>query len=411
MSNYRNNHYVPQWYQKRFINNKDSNNYYYLTLNPRKIINNGHSYWKSNPLYTGPSKCFALKNLYTTYLGELENTDVEQYFFGEVDITGQKALEQIVNFNHGNFEVFHEHLNKFLHYLSLQRLRTPKGLLYLQKLINSKEQNDILYALQKLRALYCAYWAESAWCIADACDSATKFIISDHPITVYNGAFFPQSLYCRARGDPEVWFSGTHTIFPLNIDKVLILTNLCWARNPYGDPKQLRPNSVPFRDAIFDARQIQINRILTEEEVIALNFIIKQRAYKYIAGAEKEWLYPEKRISNKIWNKFQKTYLLMPDPRLIPYTTEVIIGDGKGKSTVFDAYGRTPNDLKYRKESFANEFDSSYAFKGEFSRKFGPGYRGMGYEQVKANKKKDTDNEYKFHLSLEKEYKSKLNNK
>jgi hypothetical protein len=38
----------------------------------------------------------------------------------------------------------------------------------------------------RLRNLYCAIWTECVWLLADASRSPTKFLVSDHPVTVYN---------------------------------------------------------------------------------------------------------------------------------------------------------------------------------------------------------------------------------
>jgi hypothetical protein len=189
-------------------------------------------------------------------------------------------------------------------YLSVQKLRTPKGLKYLTRFLKNQEKNYVLLAMQKLQQLYCATWSECIWAIADASQSDTKFKLSDHPVTVYNmGSKYPETKWCRNKADPEIWQSGTHTLFPLSQNRILILTNQSWVRNPYGDPMKLRPNPKPFREAIFDFTEIQTGRTLSETEVIKINYIIKKRAYRYIAAVEKEWLYPEKYIPYQNWQK------------------------------------------------------------------------------------------------------------
>jgi hypothetical protein len=44
----------------------------------------------------------------------------------------------------------------------------------------------------------------------------------------------------------------------------------------------------------------QFGRELEEDEVLRINYILKRRATRYIAAAEEEWLYPEKRVPNQI---------------------------------------------------------------------------------------------------------------
>ena len=113
-----------------------------------------------------------------------------------------------------------------LPYMSVQKLRTPKGLADLAERTKCHDQNVTLMALQRVQNMFCAVWTESVWQIADASNSPTKFIISDHPVTVYNRACPPLSKWCQGHNDPDVRLHATHTLFPLSLDKILILTNL-----------------------------------------------------------------------------------------------------------------------------------------------------------------------------------------
>jgi Protein of unknown function (DUF4238) len=142
--------------------------------------------------------------------------------------------------------------------MSVQKPRTPKGLAHLAHLTKLKSKNVVLLAMQRFQNLHCAIWAESVWAIAEAENCATKFIVSDHPVSVYNEDCFPNSVFCRGFNDPEIWRNGSHTIFPLSPTKVLILTNLSWVRNPYGNANRLRPNPNPLRTAMFKFTDIQI---------------------------------------------------------------------------------------------------------------------------------------------------------
>ncbi len=126
--------------------------------------------------------------------------------------------------------------------MSIQKLRTPKGLAQFSELVRTSDKNLVLIRMQQLRQLYCALWTECIWSIADASQSETKFILSDHPVTVYNIGCPPTSKWCLRFRDPEIAFSGTHTLFPLSLDKILILTNLSWLRNHYASPRNPRPH-------------------------------------------------------------------------------------------------------------------------------------------------------------------------
>jgi hypothetical protein len=53
--------------------------------------------------------------------------------------------------------------------------------------------------------------------------------------------------------------------------------------------------------------------MMREDEVLQINYITKRRAYRYIAAAREEWLYPERFISSDHWKKLGGGYLLMPE--------------------------------------------------------------------------------------------------
>ena len=227
-------------------------------------------------------------------------------------------------------------------YISAQKLRTPKGLGWLSGIANTSEKNQILQLMLKIWQLYCAIWAECVWLIADASQSETKFIVSDHPVTVYTRRCGPRSQWCRGYNDPDIRYHATHTLFPLSLDKILILTNLSWVRNPYQKETELRPNPDFFRPTISKITDMQTLRNLSEKEVQEINFIIKSRALRYIGAAKEEWLYPEKLVAKSDWYRYGYGYLLMPDPRSVIYSTGITIGNQDGTATGFDEYGRRP---------------------------------------------------------------------
>jgi hypothetical protein len=253
-----------------------------------------------------------------------------------------------------------------------------------------------LAAVVRFQQVFGAIWSECIWQIADATASPTKFIVSDHPVTVYNRECSPLHPQCRGSGDPDIRLNGTHTIFPLSMDKVLILTNRSWATNPYGSPAKVRPNPQLERDAIFNQMDIQTGRQLEEDEVRRINFIIKSRAYRFVAAAEQEWLYPELKLPKKVkWGKLGGRYLLFPDPRELHHGGEIIIGYASGATVSRDAYGRTPLDPDYGKDSLPPAGKDPLArFKGEFAQLFGPKRRGHGWNEPDA----DSEGMHEYHL-------------
>ncbi len=404
---YRNNHYVPVWYQKRFfLRGQRDNELYYLNLDPTTVRDSkGRAHTMHAVRRLGPKHCFAEKDLYTTRFGSEESTKIEQAFFGSIDSKGRKAVEYFTNFAHPSVNT--NAFNDMMIYMSTQKLRTPKGLGWLSNQAKVTDQNMVLDFMTQIQQIHCAIWTECVWQIADAAESDTKFLISDHPVTVYDRRCGPRSTWCRGYEDPNIAFQGTHTIFPLSIDKVLLLTNLSWVRNPYQSEVAVRPNPNPWRTAIFNFMDIQTMRHLSEQEVREINFILKSRALRYIAAAKEEWLYPETHVSKSDWNTFGHGYLLMPDPRGVSLGGEIFIGYRGGGAASFDAYGRRPWQPDYDKESKGlREGPSLDRFKGEFARLFGPSRRGRAFTFDKLDNEQDDDEFHRYHLSLEAKHKT-----
>jgi hypothetical protein len=250
--------------------------------------------------------------------------------------------------------------------------------------------------------LHCAIWTESVWSIASADNTETKFIVTDHPVAVYNREVFPDSEYANKSTDPDIRMNGTHTFFPLSPMRILILTNLSWARNPYSGGTKTRPNDKLFRTAMFNFTEIQTGRQLGETEVNQINFIMKRRAHRFIAAAQEQWLYPERKIPHANWRKLDDRYLLMPDPRDLYMGGKILIGYKGGGGEAFDEYGRRPWQKGYRRDPDAMESQALPAFQGEFARLFGPKRRGASDKLGGRKKDEDSPDFHQYHLDLEK---------
>jgi hypothetical protein len=404
-SKYRHNHYVPEWYQKRFLPPSIGEaKFYYLDLKPDTVLaSNGIRYTRKNILRWGPDSCFKIEDLYTTNLDGIESTEIEERFFGKIDLEGQRAVEYFANFEHPDVDP--DAFRSLLLYMSTQKLRTPKGLRYLEVKSGSTNKNELLFIMQKLRNLFCAIWTECVWQLADCKNTVTKLILSDHPLTVYNKGCYPKSVLSREIGDPEIWANGTHTFFPLSEERVLILTNLSWVRCPYGNPMKTRPNPDPIRDTLFNFTSIQTCRELTELEVLQINYITKSRANRYIAARHKEWLYPEVKVQPRQWPDLGNSYLLMPDPRSVSYSTSLVIGYADGRGAAFDEYGRRPGERGYSgRGNEMKDWNSFLAFQGEFARRFGPTRRGRSFELGRISAADDSAEYHAYHLGLEAKY-------
>jgi hypothetical protein len=399
---YRHNHYVPIWYQRRFML-AEQDRYFRLDLKPDRVTSGNVKYKRRDLHEWSPDRIFAEDDLYTTKWGSISNTEIEQFFFGKLDSDGTRSVDYFDNFTHPS--VNGDGFENFLTYMSVQKLRTPKGLANVAALRKIDQRNTTLIMLQRIQKIFCATWTECVWQIADASSSATKFIVSDHPVTIYNRGCPPLSQWCLGHNDPDIRMAASHTIFPLSLNKVLIFTNLNWARNPYQNERTVRPNPQLFRNAIFNFNAIQTGRTLTEDEVLQINLIIKRRAYRYIAGAHKEWLYPEKYVSTDHWKKLGDGYLLMPEPRLLHMGGEILIGYDNGRGDAFSEYGHKPWQKGYKDpQRDKRETASLYRFQAEYALMKGARFTAQDLEFGGRSLVTDTEEGMERHRQLLKRY-------
>lgn len=403
---YRDNHYVPQWYQRRFMpEDQGQKELFRLNLKPR-IFCGGDGVSRSERAESRQptKKLFVQEDLYTTEINGISNTEIEQFFFGRIDDQGKRAIALLTEFPPTTAEL--PDFNHLMLFLSTQKLRTPKGLSWLATQTSTHRKVDLLVLLQRLQKVFGAIWIESVWQIVDASQSATKFIVSDNPVTAYNRECPPGSPNCGEIDDPDIRLTGTHTIYPLSFEKALILTNLSWVRNPYESAQTLRPNPLLHRSAMIKWTSIQTRRLLSEEEVLQMNYIIKSRAVDYIAAAKSEWLYPEKHLKSLQWDSFSHGYLLMPDPREVPFTREILIGYKDGAATAFDEYGRRPWESAYKDEKRADQEQVSFRrFEGEYARLYGRKLRGQNSEFFDRPKREEVSEElHQAHLEQERRF-------
>jgi len=232
--------------------------------------------------------------------------------------------------------------------MDAQRFRTPRGLDQFRLLVLAPERNATLLAMQKLFRFHVTMWGEAVWEIVRARQSRTKFIVSDEPVSFYNRRIFPnESIY---PGPIELNRVGTRTIFPLGLDSCLIITHRQFARNPWGNPLVLRENARSYAQSLMNFTQIQFDRELEDEEVVRVNHILKSKATRYIAAAEKRWLYPEDEVGIIHWSKIDDDWFLLPNLYKVPFMRESILGFRDGSSTIQDEYGRDPVHLKFKDE-------------------------------------------------------------
>lgn len=366
------NHYVPQWHQRRFFSPQTREpKLYYLDLHPEKVkLPSGKILERPACRRLGPPSCFVERNLYTLLFGSSVSDLIEKRFFGEIDRRGAAAAEFFGKYTWRNG--WGDHIQAMVTYLDAQKLRTPKGLDFIKALARTNSHQAALYWLGQLTQLQITIWMEGVWEVLACDNSSTKFIVSDHPVTTYNKKLFPGAKECRYPHEAPIEFLGTHTIFPLNLNRCLVITNLGYVRNPECNRTKPRENSRYFENTIFDVRKVQIGRQLPERDVQAINYILKQRARRFIAAGEESWLYPEASLKTRMWDKLGDQFFLMPDPRKVSFSTGMFVGWKDGSAWGSDEYGRAPHDGDPRVEAQrAVEWETFQSAKQKWDLRFG----------------------------------------
>lgn len=333
----RKNHYVPKWYQRRFcIDNPGK--LHFLDLSPQEIrLPDGSLVTLKNVKERPYSSGFVKKDLYTTFFGQIVNDDIERMLFGKLDAAGSQAVNAFVGTNEAGWN---KHFQNFFTYIDAQKIRTPKGLSWLRAHYPELSQIELMEEMQAIRNLHCLLWAEGVREIVSAENCSSKFVVTDHPVTVYNYAHPPTSEKCQFPHDPAVKMAGTQTLYALDKNHLLILTHYDYAKDPDNqDPNEDRENARMTRNSIVRTDAFIRGRILRDDAVLAINFVLKNRAAKYVAAGREDLLYPENHGPFP-WEEIRK-YLLPPSDELWRFGGEIFVGYEDGTTHYQDAYGRT----------------------------------------------------------------------
>ncbi len=333
------NHYVPQWYQRRFFEREaGQTTFFYLDMKPDTIrLPGGQTKPKKSVYVQGPVKCFKADHLYTLLFGKNASDVIEKVFFGRIDATGEKAVPFFADY--GMRAGVNEAFRGMMDYVAAQLFRTPKGLRLLQVLTGTADHQRTLVAMGENWQLFQTIWGEGVWEVFNCRNSRTKFIISDSPVTTYNRQVFPGSQEVTKYGMALIERIGTRTLFPLDREHCLCITNLQYVRNPKINPLKVRENPRYYGQGLVDLRKVQRGREIEEDEVIAINHVLKTQATRYVAATTEEWLYPERRLKEKFWSKLGGPYFLCPDPRKVSFSTAIFTGGGSGPSLGTNEYG------------------------------------------------------------------------
>lgn len=345
MTKARNNHYVPQWYQEGFFE-PGRNTYAYLDLNPRQHVLPGGRVVPSKSKFISPtSRAFSQRDLYSTFFGTSVNDEIERKLFGDIDTRGAPAVRAFIG---EDVSEWHRHFTSFFEYLDIQKIRTPKGLDWLRAQYPRLSQNDLMFEMQGIRMMHCTIWTEGVREIVSAQDADVKFIVSDHPVTIYNYAI-PPSAAGNYPNDPSIALKGSQTIFPLSRDFCLVLTNLEYARDNSANPLEKRTFARNYRKSMARTDALIRTRRLRSEEVIRVNRVLKARAKRYVAAGKEEWLYPEA-SSAEAWADLRGVFH-PPEDGLWRFGGEMYAGFDSGEVYYQDAFGRTEREREFLKKA------------------------------------------------------------
>jgi len=330
------NHYVPEWYQKRFLVPGETQ-FHYLDLRPDRLpAGPGRFYYRNAMRRLGPANCFARDHLYTLKLGRWMTDMVEHGFFKQIDGEGMAGVALFSDFDLK--DGFDEAWHGLMAFMDAERYRTPRGLEHLSKVTRVSNHNALLIALQRIFQQNATMWAEGIWEVVTANNSKTKLLLTDNPVTFYNARAFPGAQTMAYPYDALLGWLGTRTIFPLDLNTCLIITHREFTRNPWKPPLRARINARSYASSIFDAQGVQTGRVLEEDEVLRINVILKKRADRYVAACKEEWLYPERHISTS-WSQLDDDWFLMPNLFELHLGGSIFVGYEGGHSAGWDEYG------------------------------------------------------------------------
>lgn len=324
-------HYVPQWYQEMFFGDK----------NEHFLLDMKHPYKKNGFIQRKfASRTFYENDLYMIQSGDNKLDILEKFLFGTIDKVGYSVLTQILKSNRPL--TLGECWMKLLGYMDAQLSRTPRALSFLSDF--SRTRNHALLLMNNYQQIHLAMWTDCTWEVFDASESGLEFILSDNPVTLYNRDIYPLSNDGKTGMELNFPELGTQMLFPLDKYKLLVLTHKQFARNPFYNCRKQRINPRITGPMCIMLTDIIWNRKLSSDDVIKINFIIKNRADKYIAASNPDLLFPEKTNKKIDWNNIKKNDFLLPDPRELMIASEWVAGFKDGHSEGTNDYGQFEDD-------------------------------------------------------------------
>lgn len=336
----RENHYVPEWYQRGFrVAGADN---WFLDISPPHLRPDGTPIL-ARPRQRPPKACFWQNDLYVTRFGEYLNDQIETVLFQGIDDYGAAAVRAFIG---GDVVQVHDQYQPMLAYLGAQKLRTPKGLDWIRSRYPALSQLELMGEMQHLREMFGTLWAECAHEVVSAEDSAVKFLITDHPVSTFNAGLPLEASLLQYPNEAPITWNGTQTLFPLDANHLLIMTHVPYAKDPGGvELTAKRINARYFGHTMLRINALIRGRRFDTEAVIAVNAWLKTRARRYIAAGDRDWLYPER--TTPVAPATLARLLLPLRKELWRHGGEIHIGYKDGTFGYRDAYGRTSREHEF----------------------------------------------------------------
>ena len=350
-------HYVPVWYQRGFLA-EGQTGFQVLDKRPemfRDKTGKVRGQARSILADRSPESFFFENDLYTIrWLGR-EDDVIERMLFGAIDAHGAIATRAWLD---EDLDVIHQTYGQVYEFMDALRLRTPRGLRYVRNLMESRglrleNKTDVMVAMQRLRRMHCLMWIEGTLEIVNADQSPTKFLFTDNPVTLYNQFVFPGDPAVPAGMDPHLHWLGTQTLWPFDRDRLFILTHTEFALSPGPNKARKDRTNARYQDSntgwyMYD--DCLRGRSLTEQQVLAVNYIMKTRADRYVAGRSEEDLFPERRLKSTRWDTLAAG-LMPPIRKLKRQNGYTMLQTKEGKWHFQDQFGRKPkNRAEYARE-------------------------------------------------------------
>jgi hypothetical protein len=131
---------------------------------------------------------------------------------------------------------------------------------------------------------------------------------------------------------------------------------------------------------------------------------VKRRASRYVAAGDEKWLFPERHVDVP-WRRFSDDLLLMPDPRSVQFSGQMMAGHADGRTSAWDEYGLRPWERGFAdKERSQREWQTFYRFRGEFARRIGPVRRGRAFHMPALDPERDSEEAHATNLRYEMEW-------